>query len=78
MAEKESEMEEAKQQVLRAMELRNKLPKGDPKIGKRNFTPVNWKGNSYVNPNGNIGRNDPCACGSGRKFKNCCINKNQK
>jgi uncharacterized protein YecA (UPF0149 family) len=19
-----------------------------------------------------IGRNDPCTCGSGRKFKNCC------
>jgi uncharacterized protein YecA (UPF0149 family) len=22
-----------------------------------------------------IGRNDPCPCGSGKKFKNCCINK---
>lgn len=22
----------------------------------------------------NIGRNDPCPCGSGKKFKNCCIN----
>ena len=22
-----------------------------------------------------IGRNDPCPCGSGRKFKKCCINK---
>lgn len=22
-----------------------------------------------------VGRNDPCPCGSGRKFKNCCINK---
>jgi preprotein translocase subunit SecA len=22
-----------------------------------------------------IGRNDPCPCGSGRKFKQCCINK---
>jgi preprotein translocase subunit SecA len=19
-----------------------------------------------------VGRNDPCPCGSGRKFKNCC------
>lgn len=24
-----------------------------------------------------IGRNDPCHCGSGRKFKNCCLQKNQ-
>jgi len=22
-----------------------------------------------------IGRNDPCTCGSGKKFKKCCINK---
>ena len=21
------------------------------------------------------GRNDPCPCGSGRKFKRCCINR---
>ena len=21
-----------------------------------------------------IGRNDPCPCGSGKKFKNCCMN----
>jgi len=23
----------------------------------------------------NIGRNDPCSCGSGKKYKNCCLNK---
>ena len=23
----------------------------------------------------NIGRNDPCPCGSGKKYKKCCINK---
>ncbi|NSW90951.1 MAG: DUF1841 family protein [Firmicutes bacterium] len=22
-----------------------------------------------------VGRNDPCPCGSGKKFKHCCINK---
>ncbi len=22
-----------------------------------------------------VGRNDPCSCGSGKKFKNCCIRK---
>jgi hypothetical protein len=22
-----------------------------------------------------IGRNDPCPCGSGQKYKNCCITK---
>lgn len=24
------------------------------------------------NPNKTVGRNDPCPCGSGRKYKNCC------
>ncbi len=23
----------------------------------------------------NVKRNDPCPCGSGAKFKNCCIDK---
>lgn len=23
------------------------------------------------------GRNQPCPCGSGKKFKDCCINKKQ-
>lgn len=26
----------------------------------------------------NIGRNEPCPCGSGTKFKKCCLNKPYK
>ncbi|MFQ5601286.1 MAG: SEC-C metal-binding domain-containing protein [Candidatus Krumholzibacteriia bacterium] len=26
---------------------------------------------------GNAGRNDPCPCGSGRKYKRCCLAKDQ-
>ena len=26
-----------------------------------------------VNPLRGIGRNDPCPCGSGKKFKKCCL-----
>jgi SWIM/SEC-C metal-binding protein len=25
-----------------------------------------------------VGRNDPCPCGSGKKFKKCCMNKQQE
>ena len=25
-----------------------------------------------------IGRNDPCPCGSGKKYKNCCMKKDQQ
>jgi hypothetical protein len=27
----------------------------------------------YVRPGPEIGRNDPCPCGSGQKFKRCCL-----
>ena len=30
---------------------------------------------TYKRQNKKIGRNDPCPCGSGKKFKQCCINK---
>ena len=25
-----------------------------------------------------VGRNDPCPCGSGKKYKNCCMNKDME
>ena len=28
-----------------------------------------------ISSSGRIGRNDPCPCGSGKKFKKCCMNK---
>ena len=28
-------------------------------------------GEPYINPLRHVGRNDPCPCGSGKKFKNC-------
>ena len=30
-------------------------------------------GEPAVNPFRGVGRNDPCPCGSGRKFKKCCL-----
>lgn len=32
-------------------------------------------GQPVRNPWRNVGRNDPCPCGSGRKFKKCCLDK---
>ncbi len=31
-----------------------------------------------VKPSQKIGRNDPCPCGSGKKYKNCCMLKEQQ
>jgi uncharacterized protein len=30
-------------------------------------------GEPYVNPLRDVGRNDPCPCGSGKKYKRCCL-----
>ena len=34
------------------------------------------KAQPIVNDGPKVGRNDPCPCGSGKKYKNCC-GKNQ-
>ena len=33
---------------------------------------INGVKEPYVNPFAGVGRNDPCPCGSGKKFKKCC------
>jgi hypothetical protein len=38
----------------------------------RLHTPPVW-GVQATNPWRDVGRNDPCPCGSGRKFKKCCL-----
>ena len=30
---------------------------------------------TVINPHRDVGRNDPCPCGSGKKFKKCCLDK---
>ena len=39
--------------------------------------PLDWVeslGTPYHDPLRKVGRNDPCPCGSGKKFKKCCLN----
>ena len=43
------------------------LPKKPYRAGTSNGVPFEKKVK--------IGRNDPCPCGSGKKYKNCCMNK---
>src|SRR5262249_7233903 len=37
---------------------------------------VLWRSRTAVNPYRNVGRDDLCPCGSGRKFKKCCLTAN--
>ncbi len=32
-------------------------------------------GNVFHRTESKVGRNDPCPCGSGKKYKKCCLNK---
>jgi hypothetical protein len=48
----------------------------DPKIKER--AGIRWdelrpSTGPAINPYKDVGRNDPCPCGSGRKFKKCCL-----
>ncbi len=50
-------------------------------LRKENFSNIQNQQNSFDNSANsvayNVGRNDPCPCGSGRKYKKCCLNKNR-
>ena len=41
----------------------------------RNVAIEEW---ADLNKRKGIGRNDKCFCGSGKKYKKCCINKERK
>jgi uncharacterized protein YecA (UPF0149 family) len=42
---------------------------------KQNQTLIEQKKPQPINVNIKIGRNDKCHCGSGIKYKKCCLNK---
>lgn len=39
---------------------------------KRKEIQVNWRQSKTVVNENKVGRNDPCPCGSGKKYKKCC------
>jgi hypothetical protein len=45
----------------------------DQDTGGQHLDP--WPAMPAYNPFRNVGRNDPCPCGSGKKFKKCCLGK---
>jgi hypothetical protein len=50
----------------------------DPEREEEPVTEHTWQPPSWepvVNPLRSVGRNDPCPCGSGKKFKKCCLGK---
>jgi hypothetical protein len=66
------------QQVL-ADEAEELAPFGPPRnpIGGHQNGPSERVGGHQNGPSESVGRNDPCPCGSGKKYKHCCMRKNR-
>jgi len=64
-------LKEWEENVLEKEELIRKIRLDD--YNQENFSQV--KAITFENDNKKIGRNDPCPCGSGKKYKKCCMNK---
>ena len=48
-------------------------PLGEGPAGQRRVTVKSRAAGTVVKDGGQVGRNDPCPCGSGKKYKNCCM-----
>lgn len=44
----------------------------------RNWDEPEASASTIIRENPKIGRNDPCPCGSGKKYKKCCLGKDQR
>lgn len=44
-----------------------------PKAERSHFKPMQLDPTPFQRATGKVGRNDPCPCASGKKFKNCCL-----
>ena len=51
-----------------------RLPGGDADYPADPYDPY-YVHEPYVRPEPKVGRNDPCPCGSGKKYKKCCLAK---
>jgi len=54
------------------MQLFRSLPSLKPNDSMKNGLD-DFNADTIKNPFSNVGRNDPCPCGSGKKFKKCCL-----
>ncbi len=54
-----------------------KKPKQAPAAGQPKRLAGQGPAHKPVTVQKKVGRNDPCPCGSGKKYKNCCMNRDQ-
>ncbi len=54
------------------------MPSGDLAVRPKEFTPNPTGKQAPIVKKKEVGRNDPCPCGSGKKYKDCCYWKDHK
>ncbi len=59
---------------VRKMDFRNSI-KSSGKVTNQQTSATHQKNTATATVKTKIGRNDPCPCGSGKKYKNCCMKK---
>lgn len=65
-----------REQPIRRVQVANPITAGlDNGEGKKKT--VVSRASKTVVKDATVGRNDPCPCGSGKKYKNCCMRKNE-
>ncbi|WP_429227939.1 DUF1186 domain-containing protein [Inquilinus ginsengisoli] len=66
--------EEYREQLARGEDPGDRLGNLDDPLVPRGWPSIAF-GEPAVNPVRDVGRNDPCPCGSGKKYKKCCLGK---
>ena len=70
-----SKAENVDRSIMRAMQRTAPMPEmpEETAVPEREF-----KQETVRRDRPKVGRNDPCPCGSGKKYKNCCMKKDQE
>ena len=70
-AEADARMQSEMADQLKAMRSKPSMEAEEKYIKMMNLAPTERQ---LARKPPRVGRNEPCPCGSGRKFKNCCLN----
>ena len=65
-----------REQPIRRVQVANPITAGFSGGQKKKTVVKSRAAGTVVKDGAQIGRNDPCPCGSGKKYKNCCLRKN--
>jgi len=68
----DNEIEEAERRRREAAARRMAFNRADPGAARRNGQPRPRAVETFVRTDRKVGRNEPCPCGSGKKYKHCC------